>query len=806
VPSVPRMIGQTILHYRIIEKLGGGGMGVVYEAEDLKLGRHVALKFLPESLTGDPKSLERFTREARAASQLNHPNICTIHGIEDNGSHPFIVMEKLDGESLKQHLAEHAMEIEEVLNVGVQVADALAASHAKGIVHRDIKPANVFLTPGGQVKVLDFGLAKLVHAAGPEVDGGADQSLTAVGVIPGTALYLSPEQARGETMDARTDLFSLGVVLYEMATGQRPFASSNSWMILDAVLHLKPAPPRDLNPNVPIELEGIIGKALEKDRVRRYQSAAEIRSDLALLRRATESGDAKTAASKVAKLRVATPTFGRNSRLQTYLLVAMAGLFLAVLVPMGTWWYKHRAASISEHQKAIAVLPLADLSGDSTREYLADGMTEELITQLGRITSARVISRQSVMQFKGSKMTPAEIAQKLKVDEVVEGSVVQSGNRVRVTARLVDAAGGRLVWTNEYERDLRDVLSLQAEVTQAIASEIRAKLNPQEQARLAKPRPINPEAYEAYLKGRFQWYSISKQGIDDAERYFQLALEKDPDYALAYSGLADVWAMRADSGYAAPSETLPKAKAAALKALQLDDTLAEAHISLANIEAEYERDWPAAERNFRRAIELNPNSADAHFFYADYLISLKRQQEWQAEVQQAMNLDPMSSFLRCFYGWHLVYLGRYDEAIDVLQKVATAQPSSAHLGLWGAYYRKHMEKEAGEEAVRFFEALPQHEAVVTALRTGYQQGGYREGMKRAADTLASRAQQSHVAGVRIARLYAHAGDTDRALFWLEKAFEASETPLVHLNVAWDWDQLRPDPRFKELLRRMNFPQ
>ena len=330
------MIGQQVSHYRILGKLGGGGMGVVYEAEDLKLGRHVALKFIPENLAGDPKSLERFTREARAASQLNHANICTIHGIEDNNGHPFIVMEKLEGESLKQHIGGKPMKLEEVLDVGVQVADALSASHLKGIVHRDVKPANIFLTPGGPVKVLDFGLAKLVHTASSE----EDQSLTAVGIIPGTAVYMSPEQARSETVDARSDLFSFGVVLYEMATGKKPFSGNNSLMTLDAVLHQKPTPPHDLNPAIPIELQGIIGKAMEKDRTHRYQSAAEMRSDLAQLKREAESGSIKVGSSSM--LRAATKTFSRNSRFQTYLVIGMAALLVTVLAAVGAWWFKHR--------------------------------------------------------------------------------------------------------------------------------------------------------------------------------------------------------------------------------------------------------------------------------------------------------------------------------------------------------------------------------------------------------------------------------------------------------------------------------
>src|SRR5579862_5783386 len=375
------MIGQQVSHYRILGKLGGGGMGVVYEAEDLKLGRHVALKFIPENLAGDPKSLERFTREARAASLLNHSNICTIHGIEDNNGHPFIVMERLEGESLKQAIAGHAMETERVLDIGVQVADALIASHAKNIVHRDIKPANIFLTPTGQVKVLDFGLAKLVHNLGTEDDAGADNSLTAVGVIPGTAVYMSPEQARSEIVDARSDLFSFGVVLYEMATGKKPFTGANSLVTLDAVLHSKPTPPRDLNPKIPIELEGIIGKAMEKDRNHRYQSEAEIRSDLALLKREAESGTIKTP-SATAKLRVATRTFGRNNRLQTYLLLATAALLVTVLAAVGAWWYKHREVANAEQRNAIAVLPLQNMSADPSIDYLRFALADELTSVL----------------------------------------------------------------------------------------------------------------------------------------------------------------------------------------------------------------------------------------------------------------------------------------------------------------------------------------------------------------------------------------------------------------------------------------
>ena len=439
------MIGQQISHYRVLGKLGGGGMGVVYEAEDLKLGRHVALKFIPENLAHDPKSLERFTREARAASQLNHPNICTIHSIEDNNGHPFIVMEKLDGESLKQRISGHALETDKVLDIGVQVAEALVASHAKGIVHRDIKPANIFITPSGQVKVLDFGLAKLVHNPG-EDDGGNDNSLTAVGVIPGTAVYMSPEQARSEPIDARTDLFSFGVVMYEMATGKKPFSGNNSLVTLDAVLHAKPTPPRDLNPKVPVELEGIIGKAMEKDRNHRYQSAAEMKSDLALLKRETESGTIKSG-SNTARLRVATTrTFGRDTRLQMYLLLAMAGLLITVLSAVGAWWYKHREVANEEQRNAIAVLPLQNMGGDFNVDYLRFALADELTSTLTYSRSLDVRPASATRKYVALDLDTKKVGQELRVGRLLSGSFRKQGDQLMVTLEAIDVPTDRLLW------------------------------------------------------------------------------------------------------------------------------------------------------------------------------------------------------------------------------------------------------------------------------------------------------------------------------------------------------------------------
>lgn len=788
--------GVELSHYRIIEKIGAGGMGDVYRAHDLHLNRDVAIKVLPAGMLEDESARKHFRKEALALSRLNHPNIATIYDFDTEQGLDFLVMELIPGITLSDKLALGPQPEKEILRLGIQLADGLADAHEHGVVHCDLKPGNLRLTTDGWLKILDFGLARFRQQA---ADPAETQSTLQSGAISGTLPYMAPEQLLGEPIDARTDIHAAGFVLYEMATGKRPFAEVPNSQLIGAILHHDPPTPRSIKASVSSELEWIVCKCLERNPKDRPQSARDLAAELRRIERQPHARyPLETTPTEPAFFSV------RPHRTLLFSLLAVVmvmALMLLMLIRM-----RSRPAGVPRFQ-AIAVLPLVNLSGDPEREFFADGMTEELITQLGKVVPSRVISRQSVMQFKGTKLPLAEIARTLKVDAVVEGSVVQSGSRVRVTARLVDAAAEKPVWADEYDRDLRDVLTLQGEVTRAIATEIRATLSPQEQARLTAPGTVNPEAYEAYLKGRFEWYKVSKQGFENAERYFQLSLEKDPNYALAYSGLADVWLMRADTGYAAPSETIPRSKTAALKALELDDTLSEPHISLANIEGSYERNWSAAERDYRRAIELNPSSANAHFMYADYLLSFKRFPEWEREIQQALTLDPMNSFQRCFYGWHLIYVGRYDEAIYVLQKVAAAQPyfSSVHMGLWGAYYKKQMPKEAMDEAIRFFAALNDQEAVA-ALQSGYHDAGYREGMRRAASTLARRAQYSHVAGVRIARLYAHAGDTDQALVWLERAYEAKETPLSHLAVAWDWEALRSDPRMQDLVRRMGLPQ
>jgi serine/threonine-protein kinase len=788
------LTGRELGHYRIVEKIGAGGMGEVYRARDQHLDRDVAIKVLPPGTLIDEHARKRFRNEALSLSKLNHPNIATIHDFDTQQGVDFLVMEYIPGITLSENLAAGPLPEKEVLRLGVQLAEGLSAAHEHGVVHRDLKPGNLRVTSDGRLKILDFGLAKLWH---PVTASAATESLSETQGMAGTLPYMAPEQLLGEVVDARTDIHAAGSVLYEMATGQRPFADVEGSQLIGAILRRPPLPPAALNLRLSPELERIIGKCLEKEPENRYQSAKELGVDLR--RQLTPSTFTQ-------------PISPRRFSVGKTIMVAAASLFATLLVlilGLNTGGIRDKLFGGTAHApiRSLAVLPLANLSGDAEQEYFADGMTEALITGLSKIRALKVISRTSVMQFKNVKKPLPEIARALGVDGILEGSVQRSGGRVRITAQLIRAATDTHLWAESYERDTRDVLTLQAEVAQAIAREIKIAVSPEETRTLGRSSPVNPEAYEAYLKGQSHWYHLSREHLDAALGYFELALQKDPNYARAYVGVANVWLMRSDAGSMPPSEAIPRAKAAVAEALTLDDTLSEAHIALANIVGPYDHDWSAAEREFRRGIELNPNSADGHFMYADFLISMKRTPEWNAEVQRALELDPFNPFFPCFYGWHLVYVGRYDEAISQFHKVLATEPdfSSAHMGLWGALYKTGRHKEALAEARKFFAVLGDHD-VEDALTRGYAAGGYTRAMHLAAEVLAARSRRSHVPGVRIARLYAHAGEKDQVMKWLEKACEQRETPMVHLGVAWDWDNLRSDPRFQNLLRRMNLPQ
>ncbi len=788
------MIGQTLGHYRMLEQIGAGGMGLVFRAHDERLDRDVALKVLPPGTLGDENARRRFRKEALTLSKLNHPNIETVFDFDTQDGVDFLVMELIPGATLDQKLAAGPLAEKELLRLGQQLAEGLAAAHAESVVHRDLKPGNLRLMPDGRLKILDFGLAKLL---GPVSDAAVTESLSKTHGPVGTLPYMAPEQLRGEKADVRSDIWAAGAVLYEMATGRRPFPQSSYPMLTDAILREAPVSPRAVNANLSPELERILTKALEKDPEHRYQSARELGADLRRL------------AAPPTAVPATKPVPGRR-RYQWYALAAgglvVTLLVMGMVVPHWEWRDRLVGKRGANHIESLAVLPLKNLSNDPDQEYFADGMTEALIAELSQIRALKVISRTSVMQYKGAKKPMPEIARELGVDGVIEGSVLREGDQVRITVQLIHGPTDRHLWARSFDRELRGILALHSDVAQAIAAEIKVKLTPQEQTRLASARPVNPEAYDAYLRGRGHWYKFTPEGFDTALHYFQLALEKDPNLVPALVGIGDVWIGRAHIGLLPPREGWPKGRTAALKALELDDTSVEAHELLAIVLTWYDWDWVAGEREFRRAIELNPNYARVRSFYGYFLAAMGRPQEARTQMDRALELDPYNSFFQMALGQLLVFERRYDEAIAQFRKADRMQPDSlfTHAGFWHAFHQKGEHGEALAEAKEYFALLGDRE-VVDVLDRGYGQRGYEGAMRRAAETLAARATRTYVSGYDVATLYSHAGEKERALDWLERAYQQRESRMVYVNVQpWVRDQLRDEPRFQALLKRINF--
>ena len=812
------LAGAKLGRYEIRSKIGEGGMGEVYLAQDTKLDRRVALKILPADVAAHSDRMKRFVQEAKAASALNHPNIITIYEIDEADSINFIATEFIDGETLRERMLNTSpMKLSEILEVANQTANALLAAHAANIVHRDIKPENIILRRDGIVKILDFGLAKLMDQAEMGAEDATRQLVkTNAGVVMGTVAYMSPEQARGLQVDARTDIWSLGVVLYEMLTGRPPFKGSTNSDLIVSVLEREPPP---FDHEIPPELQRIAAKMLHKDRERRYQGVRDLLLDLESLREVIEfEGKLKrvtapaeiAAATRIESAKISNTEYVLSGIRTHKLIVTVALLVLAVA---GAALYYFTRAHIPntptghETITSIAVLPFVNASGNSDVEYLSDGMTESLITSLSQLPRLSVKARSSVFRYKGKDVPPQQVGKELNVQALLSGRIVQRGNDLTLHIELVDVKTETALWSGDYNRSMANIVSLPNEIARDVSSELRLKLSRLDEQKLGRNYTASPEAYQLYLKGRYHLARYTLPEIQTSISYFQQAIDLDPSYALAYAGLADAYRTFGLFGEMPATEFFPKAKAAAQKAIGIDDTLAEAHAELGFTIFWYDWDWNASENQLKRALELDPNSAYAHLFYAHLLSNTGRHTEGLAEVKRARELDPLDLRINGLEVQFLVHAGKPDEALASLRKTLAENPNNwfAHMFASSAYIEKGMFAEAVAEARRARELNSANSQGIAQLGYALAKSGKPDEARTLRDELLKSSTQRYVSPGNIALIYNGLGERDETFSWLERGFEQRDQKMVFLKVEPKWNNLRDDPRFQDLLRRVGLP-